>query len=146
MAQQHLGPADVPQLLQVLQGSLSHDASIQKAAEITLRSLETRPGYCSCLLVRSWNHHCKCPPLVSPQHVLAAPAVDHSLRWLAATQVKNAVVRHWRLRGAAPGAISDDEKMHLRTQLLCLVDQDDNQVHTIYIGVCFGVAHTCTTH
>lgn len=95
-----------------------------------LQSLEMRPGYCSCLLVRIPGPSAKrlSHTATLTQQVLAAPAIDHSLRWLAATQVKNAVVRHWRPRGAAPGAITDDEKTHLRTQLLCLIDQDDNQV------------------
>lgn len=45
---------DIPQLLQLLQGALSADASTQKQAEAVLASIESRIGYCSCLAVGGW--------------------------------------------------------------------------------------------
>jgi hypothetical protein len=44
---------DLPQLLQLLQAALNSDSTQQKAAEGLLASLETRPGFCSCLTVSS---------------------------------------------------------------------------------------------
>jgi hypothetical protein len=46
-----LSEADIPQLLQLLQGALSPDAPTQKQAEAVLASIEGRIGYCSCLAV-----------------------------------------------------------------------------------------------
>ncbi len=134
-----LGPADIPQLLQVLQGSLSPAPPTQKAAESTLQTLEAQPGYCSCLVVRCWLldvadgldslglYHLTSTTHTT-QEIVSTKSIDHSLRWLAATQIKNAIVRHWRPRGTFPGAVSDEEKAHLRQQLIRLVEQDDNQI------------------
>lgn len=49
-----LSEADIPQLLQLLQGALSPDAPTQKQAEAVLASIEGRIGYCSCLAVSTW--------------------------------------------------------------------------------------------
>ena len=51
---------------------------------------------------------------------------DHSARWLAAVHFKNSISKFWRSR--APGAITDDEKTHLRVKLILLLDQEDNQI------------------
>ena len=51
---------------------------------------------------------------------------DHSARWLAAVHFKNSVSKYWRSR--APGAIAEDEKIHLRAQLILLLDQEDSQI------------------
>lgn len=52
MQQSSLGPGDIANLYQCLQGALSPDVNVQKAAEETLKSLEDRQGFCSCLAVR----------------------------------------------------------------------------------------------
>ncbi len=45
---------------------------------------------------------------------------------MAAVHFKNSIVKFWRSR--APGAISEEEKAHLRTKLLPLLDQEDSQI------------------
>jgi hypothetical protein len=57
-----LGPSDLPAVFECLRSALSHDPTTQKQAETTLRELESRPGFCSCLAVRdrrckARNHH-----------------------------------------------------------------------------------------
>lgn len=46
-----LGPGDLPAVFQCLKGALSQNTAIQKEAEAALHALETRPGFCSCLVV-----------------------------------------------------------------------------------------------
>lgn len=46
-----LGPGDLPAVFECLRLALSHDSATQKQAEATLRGLEPRPGFCSCLAV-----------------------------------------------------------------------------------------------
>ena len=50
-----LGPQDLQAVFDCLRSALSHDPATQKAAEAALRELETRPGFCSCLAVRTWQ-------------------------------------------------------------------------------------------
>lgn len=45
---------------------------------------------------------------------------------MAAVHFKNSIVKFWRSR--APGAISEEEKIHLRSKLLPLLDQEDSQI------------------
>lgn len=45
---------------------------------------------------------------------------------MAAVHFKNSVSKFWRSR--APGAITDDEKNHLRAKLILLLDQEDSQI------------------
>ncbi len=47
-----LGPDDVSSLYEGLRQALSPDINVQKAAESTLKCLEGRQGFCSCLAVR----------------------------------------------------------------------------------------------
>lgn len=46
-----LGPGDLQTVFQALKDSLSQNTVVQKQAESLLHSLETRPGFCSCLAV-----------------------------------------------------------------------------------------------
>ena len=46
-----LGPEDVSSLYEGLRQALSPDINVQKAAESTLKGLEARQGFCSCLAV-----------------------------------------------------------------------------------------------
>lgn len=48
-----LSLADVPFVLQCLRAALATTGEGQKQAEAHLQSLEDRPGFCSCLAVRS---------------------------------------------------------------------------------------------
>lgn len=47
--QQSLGPSDIAGLFECLKGAL--EPTSQKQAEAALKSLEARPGFCSCLTV-----------------------------------------------------------------------------------------------
>ncbi len=60
------------------------------------------------------------------QEIILSKEADHSARWLAAVHFKNSINKFWRSR--APGAISEEEKTHLRTKLLPLLDQEDSQI------------------
>eukprot|EP00882_Tetradesmus_deserticola_P030292 GHRQ01033993.1.p1 GENE.GHRQ01033993.1~~GHRQ01033993.1.p1 ORF type:complete len:225 (+),score=98.09 GHRQ01033993.1:341-1015(+) len=106
----HLSEADIPQLLQLLQGALSPDAPTQKQAEAVLASIQGRTGYCSCLAA-----------------VVGSQEAEHSARWLAAVQLKNNVNKYWRPRYDS-GGLSAEEKAYLRGRFLQLVAQDDNQI------------------
>ncbi|CAL8468538.1 g8078 [Coccomyxa elongata] len=114
-----LGPDDVRSLYEGLRQALSPDINVQKAAESTLKSLEGRQGFCSCLA-----------------EIIGSKDVDHSARWLATIHFKNSINRHWRLR-PGQGGISDQEKSHLRTKLLSLIDQEDNQI-AVQVAVVFA--------
>lgn len=101
---------DIPRVLNVLEGALSHDPVVQKEAEATLQALETSTGYCSCLA-----------------EILAIRDGDHSARWLAGTQLKNSVATWWRSRSDQRG-ITAEEKCHLRGKVLELISESDNKV------------------
>ena len=161
-----LSAADVPNVLQCLQGALNPDVGVQKQAEAVLASLEQRPGFCSCLGVGpaamlahmtdrraeaySWHR-------LDSQEIVGNKENDHSARWLASVHFKNTVTRAWRGRldqrcvvvvlTAAPVSsrsisnqlgfffgecrgLTAEEKAHLRTKLLQLIEQDDNQVRS----------------
>ncbi|WIA40697.1 hypothetical protein OEZ86_004393 [Tetradesmus obliquus] len=105
-----LSEADIPQLLQLLQGALSPDAPTQKQAEAVLASIEGRIGYCSCLAA-----------------VIGSKDADHSARWLAAVQLKNSVNKYWRPRYDS-GGLTAEERAYLRGRFLQLIPQDDNQI------------------
>lgn len=51
-----LTPDNIPALHHILLQSVNADPKTQKAAEAELEGLTSRPGYCSCLLVRMVPH------------------------------------------------------------------------------------------
>lgn len=65
---QALEASDLPSVLQLLNGALSQAPLVQKHAEGVLATLETRPGFCSCLAVRSARSRC----MASAQHACMA--------------------------------------------------------------------------
>ncbi|KAL6777859.1 hypothetical protein ACKKBG_A15955 [Auxenochlorella protothecoides x Auxenochlorella symbiontica] len=101
-----LTPADIPALHHVLMAAINQDPTTQKAAEAELLSVSARPGFCSCLV-----------------EILSTPDTDSSCRWMAVLQLKNIVLRHWR--SILPGALSADEKAHLRSRMLGLLALED---------------------
>ncbi|KAG1675441.1 hypothetical protein FOA52_001739 [Chlamydomonas sp. UWO 241] len=107
---QALSSQDVAGVLATFNGALSQSLDVRKPAEEVLAALEERTGFCSCLL-----------------EIIATGDNDHSARWLAATQLKNCMGRHWRSR-PGQGGISPEEKTHLRSKLSALIPQDDNQI------------------
>ena len=46
-----LSASDLPAIYSLLTNSLSADESVRKPAETALSQLESRPGFCSCLMV-----------------------------------------------------------------------------------------------
>lgn len=114
-----LGAADIDQVLQCLKAALGVDYAIRKSAEDTLQSLETRPGFCSCLA-----------------EILSNRDAEHSARWLAAVHFKNSLTRNWRPRLRRTG-ISEQERRHLRLKLLTLIDQEDAQL-AIQVAIVFA--------
>ena len=119
-----LGPSDIAGLFACLKGAL--EPASQKQAEAALKSLEARPGFCSCLTVSSVSlspslvvtadyHRCLPAPIYgdsrtldtpspdSMQHIISQEIVgavdaDHSARWLACTELKNCIAKNWRPR------------------------------------------------
>ena len=112
--QQQCDPA---QVLQLLLAALSHDQAVQKQAEQTLQSLEGQTGYASCLAVSVGPadrrpRACCLPAIYHSDSEIATRIVDHprvqaivangdanhSARWMASVQLKNAISKHWRPR------------------------------------------------
>lgn len=46
-----LSASDLPMMYQLLSNSLSGDVTVRKPAEAALSQSESRPGFCSCLMV-----------------------------------------------------------------------------------------------
>jgi hypothetical protein len=101
--QQPLTDHHVPEVLRCLSEALS-GGNHSKAAEAVLGALEQCPNFCTCLAL-----------------IMADGQLDYSARWLASVHFKNTVVRNWRRLGV-------DEKARLRSAVLQLVGQEDNQV------------------
>ncbi|KAL6987844.1 hypothetical protein U1Q18_013590, partial [Sarracenia purpurea var. burkii] len=51
LASMALSASDLPTMYTLLANSLSGDDSLRKPAEAALAQSETRPGFCSCLMV-----------------------------------------------------------------------------------------------
>ncbi|RVW83990.1 hypothetical protein CK203_047348 [Vitis vinifera] len=87
-----LSASDLPAMYSLLTNSLSADESVRKPAEAALSQSESRPGFCSCLMVMSLvvvnagGDNCQ---------DLAAQ-VD--VRLMASVYFKNGVNRYWRNR------------------------------------------------
>ncbi|KAI8476158.1 MAG: armadillo-type protein [Monoraphidium minutum] len=98
------------QVLQLLLGALSHDQAVQKQAELGLQVLEWQPGYVSCLAA-----------------IIANGEADHSARWMASVQLKNAINKQWRPRYDNRG-VTAEEKAYMRQHVLDLISQDDSKI------------------
>ncbi|KAJ6822914.1 importin-11 isoform X1 [Iris pallida] len=107
-----LSASDVQSVYNLLANSLSSDQSFRKPAESALSHCESRPGFCSCLL-----------------EIIAArdSACREDVRLLASVYFKNSISRYWRHRRDSPG-ISNDEKMHLRKNLLLHIREENSQI------------------
>ncbi|XP_045501102.1 importin-11 [Colias croceus] len=86
-------------VLDTLNRATSQDPEVLKPAEKKLEEWEIEPGFYSVLL-----------------NVLSNHSIDINVRWLAVMCFKNGVDRYWRRN--APHAITDEEKMKLRSGLL----------------------------
>jgi hypothetical protein len=97
-----LSPADIPLLLQCLQGALNQSSDVQKQAEAYLAQLEARPGFCSCLAVCSPTNDAGYARMLMVagllQEIIGNKEHDHSARWLASVQFKNSISRNWKGR------------------------------------------------
>ena len=49
---QQLGPDAVGQVFEYLKGAQSSQTTVQKSSEAALKTLQSQPGYCSCLAAR----------------------------------------------------------------------------------------------
>ncbi|XP_019623720.1 PREDICTED: importin-11-like [Branchiostoma belcheri] len=98
-------------VLETLTKATSQDQTILKPAEQQLKQWETQPGFYSILVTIFSNH-----------------AISLNVRWLAVLYFKNGVDRYWRR--TAPNAIPEEEKNHLRKQLIANFNEPVNQVAT----------------
>ncbi|GBF94095.1 hypothetical protein Rsub_07082 [Raphidocelis subcapitata] len=108
--QQNAAVCEPGQVLQLLLAALSHDQALQKQAEQSLQALEPHPGYISCLAA-----------------IVANAEANHSARWMASVQLKNAVSKQWRPRYDSRG-ISPEERAYMRQHVLDLISQDDSKI------------------
>lgn len=58
-----LSASDLPTIFSLLSNSLSGDESIRKPAESALAQCESRPGFCSCLMVTIFLYYLSIPSL-----------------------------------------------------------------------------------
>ncbi|XP_051113864.1 uncharacterized protein LOC127239659 [Andrographis paniculata] len=107
-----LSVSDLPTVYTLLTSSLSGDLNVRKPAEDALAQLESRPGFCSCLMeVITTND------LVSQTDV----------RLMASVYFKNCINRYWRNRRDSTG-INLQEKQHLRQKLLSHLREENYQI------------------
>jgi hypothetical protein len=137
-----LGPGDLPAVFECLKACLNQNSSVRGEAEASLNTMSGRSGFCSCLAVSRNAHYgyfSFVPPLghsrlstvqihgnLRIQEIALSKDADHSVRWLAAINLKNAATMRWRQHGAS--ALSEEERAHLRGRLLLLLDQEDSQI------------------
>ena len=103
--------AQVQQLNQLLKAALSSDASQRQQAEALMGELASREHFCSLLVA-----------------VLKHPESEESTKWLAAVQLKNTVNKRWSMHRIDDGpsrALTDQEKHHLRSEILDIVRLKD---------------------
>lgn len=107
-----LSSSDLSAIYSLLENALSQDEALRRPAEAALAACESRPGFCSLLL-----------------EIMAAKGmnVQSSARWLASVYFKNSISRYWRLRRDSTG-VSDTEKSYLRSKLLELLREENNQI------------------
>jgi len=106
-----LSASDLPAMYTLLANSMSGDETVRRPAEAALSLSESRPGFCSCLMVAFLIYvscgFCKCQldftrsfPLVWLQEVIASKdLVSHvDVRLMASVYFKNSINRHWKSR------------------------------------------------
>jgi hypothetical protein len=107
-----LQPSDMAELVGMLLNGLSPDERARVPAEASLALWQGRPGYFSLL-----------------KELIVDREAPLQARWLASCCFKNGIRKGWRrVRRVIPGGIAEDEKAHLRTQLLVLVDVLDEPI------------------
>ena len=94
------------QIAQILRSSLAPDAAERAWALEALHGAAAQPEFCACLL----------------RATAAQPGLGDDERLLAATQLKNEVVRRWRKGGCG---IAEAERPALRTALLARLAQPE---------------------
>jgi hypothetical protein len=103
---EHIG-----ELIAVLTSALSADESVRKPAEAVLEQWRGVPGYFSLL-----------------KEVIVLAEAPLEVRWLGACCFKNGIKRSWRRGKQMKGGISDEEKLHLQTHMLLLLDIVDERI------------------
>ncbi|KAG4940904.1 hypothetical protein JHK87_044775 [Glycine soja] len=114
-----LSASDVAAMYSLLSNSMSTDHRLRGPAEDALAQSESRPGFCSCLLVTFLSLSLRVPMK------FALRLTD--VRMMATVYFKNSVNRYWRHRRNSSG-ISNEEKMHLRQKLLMYLREENDQV------------------
>ncbi|KAH6769284.1 ARM repeat superfamily protein [Perilla frutescens var. frutescens] len=104
--------SDLPMIYGLLTNSVSSDVNVLKPAEDALAQLESRPGFCSCLM-----------EVITAKDLASQTAV----RLMASVYFKNSVNRYWRNRRDSTGMTSE-EKLHLRQKLLSHLREENNQI------------------
>ncbi|XP_042050111.1 importin-11-like isoform X3 [Salvia splendens] len=104
--------SDLPMIYGLLANAVSSDINVLKSAEDALVQLESRPGFCSCLM-----------------EVITAKdlASQTDVRLMASVYFKNSVNRYWRNRRDSTG-LSNEEKLHLRQKLLSHLREENHQI------------------
>lgn len=108
-----MSPADLSYIYSLLQNALQQDEGLRKPAEAALASCESRPGFCSCLLVCGPQFCMALLPsglanvLVgysSLQEIIASRELEKQsgARWLASVYFKNSIYRYWRAKRDSP--------------------------------------------
>ncbi|KAL6574582.1 hypothetical protein OROMI_011867 [Orobanche minor] len=107
-----LSVSDLPAIYTLLANSLSVDVNVRKPAEDSLAELESRSGFCSCLM----------------EVIMAKDLVGQTdVRLMASVYFKNSVNRYWRKRRGSAG-MSNEEKLHLRQKLVSYLREENYQI------------------
>ncbi|KAL6534399.1 hypothetical protein OROHE_013324 [Orobanche hederae] len=107
-----LSVSDLPAIYTLLANSLSVDVNVRKPAEDSLAELESRSGFCSCLM----------------EVITAKDLVGQTdVRLMASVYFKNSVNRYWRKRRGSAG-MSNEEKLHLRQKLVSYLREENYQI------------------
>ena len=106
-----LTPENMGELMQLLHAGLSADAAVRTPAEATLEEWRELPGYFSLL-----------------KEVVVHGEAPLEVRWLGACCFKNGIKRSWRRSQHMNGGITAEEKVHLRTHLLLMLDVLDERI------------------
>lgn len=104
--------SDLPMIYGLLANSVSSDVNVLKPAEDALAQLESRPGFCSCLM-----------EVITMKDLASLTGV----RLMASVYFKNSVNRYWRNRRDSTG-LSNEEKLHLRHKLLSHLREENHQI------------------
>uniref|UniRef100_A0A2P2M4B4 Uncharacterized protein MANES_09G106500 n=1 Tax=Rhizophora mucronata TaxID=61149 RepID=A0A2P2M4B4_RHIMU len=107
-----LSASDLPAIYSLLTNSMSGDERVRKPAETALSQLESRPGFCFCLM-----------EVITAKDL--ASQVD--VRLMASVYFKNSISRYWRNRRDSSG-ISSEEKNHLRQKLLSHLREENDKI------------------